>query len=250
MTGVIAIIPARAGSKSILDKNIASLSNHPLIAFSVAAAKLSTEIDRVIVSTDSEQYAKLAIKYGAEVPFIRPREFATDSSTDRDFLLHAMEWFDEYELQTPEYWVHLRPTTPLRDPVLIDKAIKTIQQEKGATSLRSGYKAPESPFKWFRKDSSGFFRGLLAEDNNSEFYNLPKEAFKDVYIPDGYVDVVRRSHIMLNDTIHGERMIGFESPVCTEVDSVEEFKYIQYQISKKGSPLIKYLDDYLLSGAK
>jgi len=247
---VIAIIPARAGSKSILDKNITSLSNHPLIAFSIAAAKLSTEIDRVIVSTDSEQYAKIAIKYGAEVPFIRPREFATDNATDRDFLLHAMEWFDKYELQTPEYWVHLRPTTPLRDPVLIDKAIKTIQQEKSATSLRSGYKAPESPFKWFRKDSSGFFRGLLAEDNNSEFYNLPKEAFEDVYIPDGYVDVVRKSHIMLNDTIHGEQMIGFESPVSTEVDSVEEFEYIQYQISKKGSPLIKYLDEYLLSKDK
>ena len=250
MTDVIAIIPARAGSKSILDKNISCLSRHPLIAYSIVAAQLSTEIDRVIVSTDSEQYAKIAIKYGAEVPFLRPREFATDASTDRGFLVHAMEWCSENESQTSEFWVHLRPTTPLRDPVLIDSAIKTIQQRKDATSLRSGYKAPESPFKWFRKDSSGFFRALLAEDNNSESYNLPKEAFENVYIPDGYVDVVRKSHIMLSDTIHGERMIAFESPVCTEVDSVEEFEYIQYQINKKGSPLIKYLDNYLLSEDK
>jgi CMP-N,N'-diacetyllegionaminic acid synthase len=131
MAGVIAIISARAGSKSILDKNIASLINHPLIAFSIAAAKLSRKINRVIVSTDSEQYAKIAIKYGAEVPFIRPREFATDSSTDRDFLVHTMEWCNENELQTAEYWVHLRPTTPLRDPVLINKSIKTIQAKKG-----------------------------------------------------------------------------------------------------------------------
>jgi len=250
VSGVIAIIPARAGSKSILDKNIACLSRHPLIAYSIVAAQLSTEIDRVIVSTDSEQYAKIAIKYGAEVPFLRPREFATDSSTDRGFLVHAMKWCNENESQTAEYWVHLRPTTPLRDPVLINKAIKTIQQRKDATSLRSGHKAFESPFKWFRKDSSGFFRGLLAEDKNSESYNLPKEAFEDVYIPDGYVDVVRKSHVMSNDTIHGEQMIGFESPVCTEVDSVEEFEYIQYQISKKGSPLSKYLDEYLLSEDK
>jgi CMP-N,N'-diacetyllegionaminic acid synthase len=250
VTDVIAIIPARAGSKSILDKNISCLSRHPLIAYSIVAAQLSTEIDRVIVSTDSEQYAKIAIKYGAEVPFLRPREFATDSSTDHGFLVHAMKWCNENESQTAEYWVHLRPTTPLRDPVLINKAIKTIQQRKDATSLRSGHKAFESPFKWFRKDSSGFFRGLLAEDKNSESYNLPKEAFEDVYIPDGYVDVVRKSHVMSNDTIHGERMIGFESPVCTEVDSVEEFEYIQYQISKKGSPLIKYLDEYLLSEDK
>jgi len=250
VTDVIAIIPARAGSKSILDKNITCLSRHPLIAYSIAAAQLSTEIDRVIVSTDSEQYAKIAIKYGAEVPFLRPQEFATDASTDRDFLVHAMEWFDDNESQTAEYWVHLRPTTPLRDPVLIDKAIKTIQQRKDATSLRSGHKASESPFKWFRKDSSGFFKGILAKVNNSESYNLPKETFEDVYIPNGYVDVVRKSYILSNDTIHGERMIAFESPVCTEVDSVEEFEYIQYQISKNGVPLIKYLDNYLLSEDK
>ncbi len=116
MNNVIAIIPARSGSKSVTDKNIKLLSGHPLIAYSIVAAKLSKEIKRVVVSTDSEEYAEIAKKYGAEVPFIRPEIYSKDSSTDRDFFIHAMNWFKDNENTLPEYWVQLRPTTPLRNP--------------------------------------------------------------------------------------------------------------------------------------
>lgn len=247
---VIAIIPARAGSKSILDKNIAQLSGHPLIAYSIAAARLSKRIDRVIVSTDSEKYADIAIKYGAEVPFLRPSEFATDTSTDHEFLAHAMEWFREKERQSPEYWVHLRPTTPLRDPKVVEQAITNIQMHPEATALRSGHKAPESPLKWFRKDDNGYFKGLLTNSDKQETYNLPKESFEDVFVPDGYVDVVRRSFVMFNNTTHGDKMIGFESPICSEVDSFEELEYIQYQLDICGSPLLNYMDCCLSNGVK
>ena len=138
LTEVIAIIPARSGSKTLTDKNITLLSNHPLIAYSIAVAKASKKIDRVIVSTDSQHYAEIASLYGAEVPFLRPVEYATDESTDRDFLVHAMSWMNEFERNIPEYWVHLRPTTPLRDPLIVDQAIEIIMQKNNATSLRSG----------------------------------------------------------------------------------------------------------------
>ena len=121
---IVAIIPARSGSKSLQDKNIALLSGHPLIAYSITAAKCSALIKRVIVSTDSERYASIAVQYGAEVPFLRPAEFSTDNSTDRDFLVHAMSWLEQNKQIRPEYWVHLRPTTPLRDPKIIDNAKK------------------------------------------------------------------------------------------------------------------------------
>ena len=237
MSKVIAIIPARARSKSIVDKNIALLSGHPLIAYSIAVAKLSTIIDRVIVSTDSEQYAKIAVQYGAEVPFIRPDIYSTDTSTDRDFLIHAMEWLKGNGHEVPEYWVHLRPTTPLREPNILDDAINIIKNDKYATSLRSGHKAPESPLKWFFKNDK-YFKGLL----DNEDYNLPKEAFDQVYVPDGYVDIVKASFMFNNKEIHGDKMIGFESPVCTEVDSSEEFDYIQYQIHNNGSLLLDHLN--------
>ena len=237
MADIVAIIPARSGSKSLVDKNIKELSGHPLIAYSIAAAKLSKKIDRVIVSTNSQEYADITRQYGAEVPFIRPDEFSTDTATDKDFLVHAMNWLEENEGRTPEYWVHLRPTTPLRGVKVVDNAIDEIMQDKSATSLRSGHKAPESPLKWFVKDNR-YFKGLVS----GEDYNLPKEAFKQVYIPDGFVDIIKSSFVMNNKEIHGDKMIGFESPVCTEVDSVEEFEYIQYQLDKNGSELLDYLN--------
>ena len=238
MNSTIAIIPARSGSKSITDKNIKLLSGHPLIAYTIAAAKLSKKIERVVVSTNSKEYADIAKQYGAEVPFIRPDEYSTDSASDRGFLVHAMNWLDENENSVPEYWVHLRPTTPLRNINFIDIAINEIIQDKKATSLRSGHKAPESPLKWLVKDKN-YFKGLIG----GEDFNLPKEAFEQVYIPDGFVDIVKASFVMNSEKIHGDKMIGFESPVCTEVDSVEEFDYIQYQLDKNGSDLLDYLND-------
>jgi CMP-N,N'-diacetyllegionaminic acid synthase len=238
MNDSIAIIPARLGSKSITDKNIKLLSGHPLIAYSIAAAKLSKQIERVIVSTNSKEYADIAKQYGAEAPFIRPDEYSTDTATDKDFLVHAMNWFKENEGSTPEYWIHLRPTTPLRSIEIIDNAIIEIMQDNNATSLRSGHKAPESPLKCFIKEG-GYFKGLVEGEN----FNLPKEAFEQVYIPDGFVDIVKASFVMNSEKIHGDKMIGFESPICTEVDSVEEFDYIQYQLDKNGSDLLDYLND-------
>jgi len=240
---VIAIIPARAGSKSVKDKNIARLGGHPLIAYSIAAARLSNFVERVIVSTDSKEYAEIAVQYGAEVPFIRPQEYSTDTSTDRDFLVHAMQWLGENEGHCPEYWVHLRPTTPLREPTVIDEAIIQIMNDQQATSLRSGYKAPESPLKWLIKDERGYFQGLIPGD--AELYNLPKENFDAVYVPDGYVDIVKQSFVVSCNQIHGEKMIGFESSVTTEVDSMEELGYIAYQLERDGSTLKEYLDTVL-----
>ena len=237
MSNIIAIIPARSGSKSVASKNIKQLSGHPLIAYSIAAAKLSKKISRIIVSTDSEEYCEIAQKYGAEVPFMRPDIFSTDTSTDRDFLLHAMQWFLDNETTLPEYWVHLRPTTPLRDAKIIDKAIDKIILDKEATSLRSAHKAPESPLKWFIKNKD-YFMGII----QGEDFNLPKEYFEQVYIPDGYIDILKSSFVINNEIIHGNKMIGFESPVSSEVDSLEEFEYIEYKIEKFGSSLLDYLN--------
>jgi N-acylneuraminate cytidylyltransferase len=238
MDKIFAIIPARSGSKSLVDKNIKLLSGHPLLAYSIAAAKMSKKIDRVIVSTDSNEYAKVAQQYGAEVPFLRPKKYSMDSSSDKGFLLHAIKWFQENENFSPEYWVHLRPTTPLREVKVIDNAIDIILNDDTATSLRSGHKAPESPLKWFTK-SGKYFKGFL----NNEDYNLPKESFQDVYIPDGFIDIIKTSFLVNQKELHGDMMIGFESPVCTEVDSLNEFLYIQYQLDGHGSNLLNYLNN-------
>jgi CMP-N,N'-diacetyllegionaminic acid synthase len=238
---VIAIIPARSGSKSIKDKNLSNLGGYPLLAYSIVAAKLANHIDRIIISTDSEHYEEICHKYGAEVPFLRPKEISGDTSTDLDFMLHAMHWVHENEGKAPEYWVHLRPTTPLREPARIDDAIQMLISRPEATALRSAHVAPESPFKWFRLNKSGFLTALISEDTNLDKYNQHRQSYPKAYVPDGYVDIVKSSFVMNSGQLHGSNVIGYESPYCIEVDSQEELDLLEFQLRKYGSPLWNYL---------
>src|SRR3989338_8594063 len=100
---IYSIIPARAGSKGVPGKNVKLLGGYPLIAYSIIASRFFSKIDRTIVSTDSIETAKIALRYGAEVPFLRPKEFAKDTSGDLDYVLHAINWFRDNETQVPEY---------------------------------------------------------------------------------------------------------------------------------------------------
>jgi len=216
------------------------LGGYPLIAYSIVAAVMSEEIGRVIVSTDSKEIAGISRYYGAQVPFLRPSQYARDKSPDSEWVLHVINWFEESEGWVPEFLVHLRPTTPLREPTVIDSAIVEIRNQPEATSLRSGHLAPESPFKWFVRDNEGYFKGILPE-YSSEYLNRPRQFFPDVYIPDGYVDILKTSFIRESGLLHGEKMIGFISPACHEVDTIEDFEFLQFELERKGSPLYNYL---------
>lgn len=237
---MIAIIPARSGSKGVPGKNIKLLGGIPLFAFSIIAAKMMPSVSRVIVSTDSEEYAQIAKNYGAEVPFLRPNEISGDKSTDFDLFLHALNWFKENENFIPDYLLHLRPTTPLRNPKIMEDAVKLFIENKNlASSLRSGHSAPESPYKWFLKDENNYFKGLR-DDLTPEKVNLPRQSFPSVYIPDGYIDILKSSVILDSGTLHGDKMLVFESPFCVEVDTKDDFEYLEFQIQKEGSPIINF----------
>lgn len=228
-------------------KNIRLLNGYPLIAYSIVAAVMSRRIGRVVVSTDSEEIAEISRHFGAEVPFIRPAQFAQDKSPDLDFVKHAIGWFKDNWGKAPEYLVHLRPTTPLRDPALIDSALELIAGDDTATSLRSGHPAAESPFKWFLKDERGYFRPIRSGMTNEDC-NLPRQAFPPVYIPDGYVDVLKTAFVNSSNKLHGEQVIGFESPVCREVDTLEDLKYLEFEAARGNGPLSKYLAEKFKRG--
>ena len=241
-SNVIAIVPARSGSKGVPGKNIKFLGGHPLIAYSIAAAVLSGCKD-VLVSTDSKEYIKVAKRYGAGVTLLRPSAISRDESTDFEFMRHAMEWMLSEGKLVPEFWIHLRPTTPLREPKIVNNALEFIKQHPEASSLRSGHEVSESPFKWFLKDEFGFFKGL-SEDIDSEKVNLPRQIFPKMYQPDGYVDIVRSSHVLNHSSLHGDSMLVFESPKCNEIDTQEDFEYLEYQFQKHGSQLHEYLNKF------
>ncbi|MFA6078148.1 MAG: acylneuraminate cytidylyltransferase family protein [Candidatus Omnitrophota bacterium] len=238
---VIAIIPARGGSKGVPGKNIKLLGGHPLIAYSIIACKLCKMIERTIVSTDSDEIAAIARDYGAEVPFMRPKELAMDGSGDIEFVLHAIKWFKDNEGHVPEYFVHIRPTTPLRDPGIIAGAVTAILKNGEATSLRSAHELPEAPEKMFRIDRSGYLTGLFPDDPRPEYYNLPRQSFLPAYHPNGYVDIIKTSYVVKNDQLHGSRMIGFVTPKVTEVDTIEDFNYLEYQMDRQPCSLYKEL---------
>ncbi len=221
------------------------LMGHPLIAYSIIAARESRSISRTIVSTDSEEIAEIAKQYGADVPFLRPAEFSTDSCTDRGFIVHAIKWLAEHEKLTPEYIVHLRPTTPLREPTLIDEAIKLLKENPNASSLRSAHLAIKTPYKWFEMDGFGYFKGIRHDDLRPEYYNLPRQCFPPVYDPNGYVDILRTSQVLNTESIHGGAILGFITPFCHELDSSEDLLFMHYLAERKGSSLINLLDSLL-----
>lgn len=218
----LAIIPARGGSKSIPDKNIRLVQNYPLIAYSIAAGKLTQKVDRVIVSTDSERIAQISMRYGAEVPFLRPSEYAQDNSPDIDFIKHAIEWIYEHEKKIPGYLVHLRPTTPVRNPRHIDEALDIIRNDKKATSLRSGSVCVHPPFKWYKKEGS--YLTPLMNGMSCDEVNLPRQDFPEVYIPNGYVDIIKTDFVIKTDLLHGDRMIGYKTDEVPDIDTESDLK--------------------------
>lgn len=237
---IIAIIPARSGSKSIPDKNLADVSGYPLLAYSIAIAKMSKLIDRVIVSTDSPFYQELAIGFGAEAPFLRPSEMATDAATDQGFLRHAIEWVERVDAISTDYWVQLRPTTPLRHPDLIDDAIRLSLANPTASSLRSAHASPEPPNKWLKRKGQLYFTGFMSGSDDKTL-NLPKEAFEKAYIPNGYIDIVRRNVLMNTDSVYGNEMLALETPSSVEVDSPDELEYVRFLLKRNGSKIYEFL---------
>lgn len=242
----IAIIPARGGSKSIPKKNIRLIQNYPMIAYSIAAGKLSERVDRVVVSTDSEEIAEISRKYGAEVPFLRPKEYAEDYSPDIDFVRHAILWFYENEGKIPKYFVHLRPTTPFRHPKEIDNAIKLIMEDEQATSLRSGHICPHPPYKWFKKE--GKYLSPLLPGMTCDEVNLPRQDFPEVYVPNGYVDVVKTDFIIKTGFLHGNKMIGYKTDEIPDVDT--ELDMRKLSIYEGLQEAINMLQGYLKRGDK
>lgn len=237
----VALIPARGGSKGVPRKNIRFLGGFPLLTYSIAAAHQSKSINRVIVSTDDEEIAEIAMQYGAEVPFMRPTELAADASGDLEWVSHAVNWLLEHEGGVPRYIAQLRPTTPLRNPVVIDDAIEQFRAAKNMTSMRSAHEASESPYKWFLLNKEeGMFHSLSSEIDNEQS-NAGRQTFPTVYVPDGYIDVLDAEYIVREGKLLGPRMMGYVSPFCMEIDTEDDIDLLECYLERHGSILRDYL---------
>ena len=205
---ILALIPARGGSKGVPRKNIRTVAGKPLVAYSIEQALGSRLITRTIVSTDDAEIAEVARGYGAEVPFRRPRRFAGDRSPDIDVFRHALEWLRERDGYVCDLVVHLRPTAPVRRVALIDEAIEMMIRHPGAHSLRSVSAPEQTPYKMWRvKD--GHLEPLLKIRGVAEPHSLARQQLPDVYWQNGYIDIVRPQVVLKLGMMAGHTIVPF-----------------------------------------
>ena len=226
---ILCIIPARSGSKGIPHKNIKYLGDKPLLAWSIEHALHSKHDMRIIVSTDSEEYAKIAKKYGAEVPFLRPKEISQDLSTDYEFLDHCINCLRENENYEPDFIVQLRPTYPSRKVSILDETIDIFLKKRNEyDSLRTVFPFDKSPFKMYTLEGESLnplFRtlGELREPYNQCRQNLP-----NAYLHNGYIDILN-TELIKKGIISGEKIYGYvmDRSEYHDIDSLEDFEIVE-----------------------
>lgn len=219
---ILAIIPARSGSKSIKDKNIISYKGKPLIYHSILTALQSKFINKVVVSTDSKKYQKMSIKFGAEAPFLRPKKFSSDKSVDYDYILHASKFFIKKNY-LPDLIILLRPSTPNRETHIVDNAIKFfIKNSKKYDSMRSISEFNQPPQKLFMIHKNRL-KGFFDKNLSGEYHSRPRQDFPKTYLPNGYVDIFKPEFFLNKKKLYG-KMCPFLTKYTLDIDHKKDLK--------------------------
>lgn len=221
---ILAVIPARGGSKGIPKKNIIDLGGKPLIAYSIEVAKKSSLINRVIVTTDNDEIAAVAKKNGAETPFIRPAELARDDTSPEPVLRHTLEYLKENENYKPDIIVWLEPPFPFRTADEVDEAIRLFRDDPEADSLRAVCKPFQNPFKmWVKTDK--YLKPLINEKGKA-YHSGPRQKCKEVYWQNGHIYLLRYDTIMKKGNFHGDKILPYilEEDRFIDIDSENDLK--------------------------
>ena len=226
MTEILALIPARGGSKGIPRKNIRNFAGYPLIGWSIAAARQASCVTRVIVSTDDEEIAAVARRHGAEAPFLRPSELAQDHTTDLPVFEHALQWLKENEDYQPEIVIQLRPTSPVRPKDCVDSAVQILLEHPDADCVRGVVPAGQNPHKMWRfvgEDKP--MTPLLEVEGISEPYNAPRQILPPVYWQTGHIDAIRASAIQQKRSLTGDVIypLVIDPRYTVDIDSLSDW---------------------------
>ncbi len=232
-TEVLALIPSRGGSKSIPRKNIRSFGGHPLLAYSVAAGLQANAVTRVIVSTDDEEMADVAREYGAEVPFMRPADLAQDGTLDLPVFIHALQWLEKEDGYRPEVVVQLRPTSPLRAPDCVDKAVALLLSSTEIDSVRGVVLSGQNPYKMWRIKDDGRMVPLL-HNGFEEPFNMPRQKLPSTYWQTGHIDAIRMTTIVDKKSMSGEVIFPLliDPRYVVDIDTLRDWERAEWLMSQ------------------
>jgi N-acylneuraminate cytidylyltransferase len=228
---VLAIIPARGGSKGIPRKNIRCFASHPLVAWSIAAARQSSLVTRVIISTDDPEIAEIGKLHGAEAPFLRPAELASDLAVDLPLFQHALKWLEENEGYKPDYVIQLRPTSPIRPKNLVNEAVKLLMDHPEADSVRGVVPSGQNPYKMWRIEGDRL-TPLLRLDRVAEPYNSPRQELPQTYWQTGHIDVVRTDTILNKNTMSGDVILPclVDPSFTVDIDNLRDWSRAEWLV--------------------
>ena len=213
---ILALIPARAGSKRVTNKNILPLDGKPLIGYTIEATIKSRFVTRALVSTDSQEIASISKIFGAETPFLRPTDLAQSDSTEMQFFIHTLDWLEKNEGYIPDLIVLLYPTSPFRKPESIDAAIEKMLAHPEADSLRSVRLCSEHPYKMWTQDGKYLKPFVETSDQNS--HTLSYQLLPKVYIQNASIYITKPQTIRKKGSPTGDIIVPF---IMDEMESVD-----------------------------
>jgi len=226
------IIPARSGSKSIINKNIKLINNKPLIAYSLLAAKKNKHFKKIIFSSDSIKYFNIAKKYSNFFFHKRNKKTSHDNVTEIQVLQDFIKIYSKKNEFLPKFFVSFRPTSPIRYQNTINKALKIfINKEKKYSGLRSVSLMSQTSLKTHRIVKKKLC-ALTKKDFNIEKYNLPRQSYPKTYESNGAIDIYKTKNI-LNGSGLGNKVFPFiVNDINSDIDNLDEFKYVEHFMKK------------------
>jgi len=219
---IVALIPARGGSKGIPRKNIKLMAGKPMIAWTIEAAKRSQNLRRVVVSTDDVEIASVARDFGAEVPFMRPPELATDSATGLSVTMHFLDWMDRND-RLPDYVMELQPTTPLRLDCDIDAAILLANQRQARAVVGVCELSSDAAHPWLAKSlrSDGSIQDFLPQKKSV----VQRQDLPSVYTINGAIFLYRTLDLQRSQDYYPPGTLGYVMPASRSIDVNTPFDF-------------------------
>jgi len=232
----LALIPARGGSKGITGKNLKCINGLTLVEWSIRHAQRAVAVDRIMVSTDSQEIRQIALRAGAEVPFLRPAGLSGDDVLDHPVFVHALDWIQNSGSEMPAIVVHLRPTAPYREDGWIDAAVARLINTPDADAVRSVSEVTQHPYRVFELDHEGMLVPIM-RDRHPTPAMLRRQDLPVMYFYNCVIDVTRATTILQKQSMTGDRLAPWimSAEDAFDIDTPRDLAFAEWFMSQRGA---------------